>query len=435
MASLTKDGPKKWRIEYVNGQGKRRPIRFSGITPKDAKTLLNLVERLISAKAFGSGIDPHDVKILASLPDKIHQRLAKHGLVESRTPKPEPAAVHVFTLKEFLQDHIDHGRTSKGQRAAESTIMKWVGTKRFLVDLLGADKDIAAITPEDAHQFRVWLDHRRIKKTPDIPGGQPMAENAKRKHMANCKMFFGAAMRRGLVSSNPFEFQVSGTTANRSRDYFLKLSDTRKIIEAAPDAQWRLLTALWRLGGLRKMEVFNLTWGDILWTQGKFRVRSTKTEHIEGCEMRYVPIRDLLPYFEDAMQAVLSPGARSLPATKSVVTRFSGSNTNLDKPFKMIIEAAGLVPWPKLFQNMRASCETQWLKDGERADLVANWIGHSVKVQRLNYVQETEEDIESFNRRTDFLTVVKATQKATQNPPEVIRKEQKSKTKATHCSK
>lgn len=80
---------------------------------------------------------------------------------------------------------------------------------------------------------------------------------------------------------------------------------------------------------------------------------------------------------------------------------------------------------------MRASCEAQCLKDGERADLVANWIGHSVKVQRLNYVQETEEDIESFNRRTDFLTVVKATQ----NPPEVIRKEQKSKTKATHCSK
>ena len=66
------------------------------------------------------------------------------------------------------------------------------------------------------------------------------------------------------------------------------------------------------------------------------------------------------------------------------VTRFSCSNPNLDKPFRKIIEVAGLVPRPKLFQNMRARCETQWLKDGERADLVANWIGHSVTVSRFS---------------------------------------------------
>ena len=53
--------------------------------------------------------------------------------------------------------------------------------------------------------------------------------------------------------------------------------------------------------------------------------------------------------------------------------------------------------WAKLFHNLRASCETQWLKEGPRANLVANWIGHSVKVQNLNYVQHTEEDIVAFN--------------------------------------
>ena len=58
----------------------------------------------------------------------------------------------------------------------------------------------------------------------------------------------------------------------------------------APDTQWRLLIALWRLAELRKMEVFNLTWGDVLWNKGKLRVRSTKTQHIEGCELRYVVV-------------------------------------------------------------------------------------------------------------------------------------------------
>ena len=54
------------------------------------------------------------------------------------------------------------------------------------------------------------------------------------------------------------EGEVSGTEANRSRDHFVTLEDTAKLLEAAPDAQWRLLISLWRLAGLRKMEVFSL---------------------------------------------------------------------------------------------------------------------------------------------------------------------------------
>ena len=229
-----------------------------------------------------------------------------------------------------------------------------------------------------------------------------MAENAKRKHIANCRMFFNAAKRRGLIQANPFEAQVSSTAANRSRDRFVSLEETGILLNATTDAQWRLLIALWRLAGLRKMEVFSLTWGDVLWKEGKLRVRSTKTAHRDGCEMRYVPLRDVRQYLEDAFQAALPPGKRSLPADRSIISKFSSSNGNLDKPFRKIIEDAGLIPWPKLFQNLRASCETQWLKDGERADLVANWIGHSVKVQNMNYVQHTAEDVDAFNRKPVF---------------------------------
>ncbi|MCA9049640.1 MAG: site-specific integrase, partial [Planctomycetaceae bacterium] len=149
------------------------------------------------------------------------------------------------------------------------------------------------------------------------------------------------------------------------------------------------------LAGLRKMEVFNLEWPDILWEQGKILVRSTKTRHHQGCEFRYVPIRDVIPFLRAAW-------AQNGGRCKTIITRFSQSNTNLDKPMKVIIDRAGLKPWPKLFQNMRASCETQWLREGERADLVANWIGHSVKVQNMNYVQHTDDDIAAFNARAGF---------------------------------
>ncbi len=229
-----------------------------------------------------------------------------------------------------------------------------------------------------------------------------MAENAERKHIANCKVFFNAAKRRGLIENNPFEAQVSGSEANRSRDHYMTPDDTAELLKAAPDSQWRLLIALWRLAGLRKMEVFNLTWGDVKRDGGKLLVRSTKTEHHDGCDIRYVATRDVQQYLDDAFQASLTDNRRSLPADAPIITRFSSTNSNMDKPLKLIIEKAGLVPWPKLFQNMRASCETQWLKDGERADLVANWMGHSVKVQNQNYVQHTAEDIEAFNQKPAF---------------------------------
>ncbi len=400
MASLCRDGGKKYRILFMK-DGHRKQIKFSGFTQKQAVTLHNVVERLIANHEMRTAIDPEDATWLSRLSDNLYGRLARHGLVPMREPVAASPTTDAVTLKQFLQDHIAHGRTSQGKPAAESTLAKWRGTQTFLNELFPG-RDLTSITAEDAHQFRVWLDKRRIKQTTSPRNGEPMAENAKRKHIANCKMFFNAAKRRGLVDGNPFEAQVSGTQANRSRDHYVTPDETAAILEAATDPQSRLLIALWRLAGLRKMEVFNLKWGDVNWEQGKLLVRSTKTKHHEGCDVRYTPIRDVRPYLEDAFEAALSSGKRSMPANTPIVTRFSTTNNNLDKPLKLVIEKAGLVPWPKLFQNMRASCETQWLKEGERPDLVANWMGHSVKVQRQNYVQQTADDIERFNSKPAF---------------------------------
>lgn len=119
--------------------------------------------------------------------------------------------------------------------------------------------------------------------------------------------------------------------------------------------------------------------------------------HVEGCDFRFVPLRDLEPFFRNAFQAASTGRQRSAASDQAMLTRYARSNSNLDKPLRKIIIKAGLLPWPKLFQKLRSSCETQWIKEGARADLVANWIGHSVKVQRQNYLQHTEEDIHSFN--------------------------------------
>ena len=392
MASLCKEGQKRWRVQWmcIAGSGKRMQIRLSGLTRKQAASHFARIESIISTRKQGAKLDDFDAAWIGGLPDSFHDKLTKAGLMEPRVVKaPEPEEP-VVRLGGFLDEFEEDGLTAKGESASQSTRKKWRASMDYLKRHLGSDRAISTITHEDAHQFRKWLDSLRIKKTKQNPKGQPLAENSRRKHMDCAKVFFNAAKRRGLILFNPFEYQVSSTKKNRDRDFFLQRETTERIIEACPDAQWRLLLALWRYAGLRKMEVMWLTWDDVLWDQGKLRVQSPKTRHHEGKEIRYVPLRDIRKYL-DAVFAEAEEG------TIDIITRFSESNTNLDKPFNSILHRAGLVPWPKLFQNMRSSCETDWLNEGHPAHVVAAWIGHSVKVQRDSYAQITDGHFDAFN--------------------------------------
>ena len=59
----------------------------------------------------------------------------------------------------------------------------------------------------------------------------------------------------------------------------------------------------------------------------------------------------------------------------------------------VILKRAGLKSWPKLFNNLRASCETDLAKT-HPIKAVCDWIGHSVKVAHEHYLQTTESDFD-----------------------------------------
>lgn len=136
-------------------------------------------------------------------------------------------------------------------------------------------------------------------------------------------MFFNAAENRGLIDSNPFCSIVSATEPKRERDFFLTRDLTERIIAECPDAEWRLMVALWRYAGLRKMEVFGLKWGDVLWQSGRLCVHAIKTKHYRNKGIRYVPTRDVQTYLKDVFQASLEPGQTTIPADAPIITRFN----------------------------------------------------------------------------------------------------------------
>jgi len=121
-----------------------------------------------------------------------------------------------------------------------------------------------------------------------------------------------------------------------------------------------------------------------------------KTGHHEGKESRFVPIGDILPWLEKEFHDAPDGSQR-------LITRFTESNVNLAKPFEKIITAAGFTVWPKLIQNLRASCETDWLDAGIPAHVVAKWIGHSVKVQNDNYAQIDDHHFDQFNAKAKLV--------------------------------
>ncbi|MBN2023296.1 MAG: site-specific integrase, partial [Pirellulales bacterium] len=151
------------------------------------------------------------------------------------------------------------------------------------------------------------------------------------------------------------------------------------------DAQWRLLFALSRFGGLRcPSEHLGLRWRDVDWAGGRITVHSPKTEHHEGGASRQIPIfPELRPYLEEVWD-------QAEPGDEYVITRYRNDNANLRTQLERILYKAGLKPWPKLFQNLRSTRQTE-LAETYPMHVVCEWIGNSQAVAAKHYLQVTDE--------------------------------------------
>jgi hypothetical protein len=233
--------------------------------------------------------------------------------------------------------------------------------------------------------------------------------------VADAKQFFQDAVSRDLLVKNPFAALKGTVGSNRERDYFIDRVAATKVLDACPDNEWRLLFALSRFGGLRcPSEHLLLTWADVNWSENRMVVRSTKTEHHQGKGTRAIPIfPELRPYLEAAWDTA-KPGAIY------EIGRYRGANANLRTQLQRIIAKAGLAPWPKLFQNLRASRATE-LASEHPAHVAAAWLGHSTVVASKHYWQVTD---------ADFDKAVRAQSEAAQNPAQQAHAESRGDSQA-----
>jgi len=349
-------------IQFRGADGKRKTLRLGKMAGKDAAAVNVHVERLISVSFSGHSVQNDTAAWLTGIGAVLRKRLVKVGLIQAEKPRES------VTLGTFLADYV-----ASRSDAKVSTHLVFGHTRRCLTEYFGEARPIESVTPTEAEAWRGWL-----------VSDQKLAPNTVRRRTGIARQFFNAARKRGLLTDNPFNGLAAAVHENRSRAYFVTHEQTAAILDACPDLQWRLLIALARFGGVRMpSEALGIRWGDCDWERGRFTVHSPKTAHHPGGASRSVPIfPELLPLLRDAFD-------RAEPGTEYVITRYRDTTQNVGTQLRRIITKAGLKPWPKLWQNMRASRETE-LVERWPVHVVCTWLGNSPVVATKHYLQTTE---------------------------------------------
>jgi len=360
MASLSRDAGGRVTIQFVHPRDKkRRTIRAGKLSERDGPALKRKVEDLAAAVGSGLSLDADTQAWLTRIGDELRDKLAAVGLCER-----SQAAV----LGPFLDAYIA-GRTDVKIKTVKSFNL----ARRHLVSHFGADKPLRAITPADCDQFRLALGEQ----------GYALATIGRVVNWA--RQFFRHALRGKLLLENPFADVDAPAQTNRKRLFFVSPDVAAKVLEACPSQEWRLIFALCRFGGLRcPSELLPLAWAEVDWERERFLVHAPKTERHEGKAERWVPI------FPELRSHLVEAFEQATPGAVHVIAHFRQMGVCLHTQLTRIIRRAGLVPWPRLYQNLRASRETE-LAETFPIHVVAEWLGNSPKTALAHYTQVTEE--------------------------------------------
>ena len=320
---------------------------------------------------------------LGDIPDSLRERFEKLSLVEAK-------AKSRWTVSAWIADYI-----AKRPDVKEATRRKWRDVEGKLA-VFFKDDTIGDVTVQHAKAFRVYLQTT-----------VGLSENTLRRHIGICRQFFNAAIDAEIIAKNPFRGQSVSVRANESRFFYVTSEMAQKVLEACPDAEWRLIFGLARFGGLRcPSEVLRLKWVDVDFEKQRFTVHASKTEHHADSGIRVVPMfPELKPLFQEAFE-------QARDGAVYCIDRYKGQWSNVGVHMARIIKRAGLDVWPKLLQNLRSTRETELFKmTGGNVKAVCQWIGNTPAVAMTHYAQVTDADMKEAAKQSvlngaesDYLT-------------------------------
>ncbi|HWH79629.1 MAG TPA: tyrosine-type recombinase/integrase [Candidatus Binatus sp.] len=340
----------------------RHTIRLGKTSRRIAETIKAKIEAL--AVAHELGVEP-DIEVTVWIDRqagaKLRHRLARAGLC-STAPRIVDVGLKAFA-EGFLTDY----------RAGNEGTKRTLGVAfSRLVAYFGAERSMRSISLAKAEACREHLE------------AAGFAEATISTTIKKARQLWVEALKRSLVDANVWLEVRAGSQDNAERQFYVNRETVEQVLTSCKSVEWRLVIALCRYAGLRcPSEHLRLRRGDIDWGKGRFRVRG------KGNKDRTVPLfPELRPFLEAAESAA------KLNATYLIVRWREVTAGAWRQKMLRLLHAAGATPWPRLFHNLRASCETDLVAAGHPLHVVGRWLGNSEAIARRHYLQPREADFE-----------------------------------------
>ena len=314
------------------------------------------------------------------------ERELRMGIVEPDSMK----------LSELLQDYLERTRTQIEESTAQSAVYR-------VKDLIAAVGDIKAeqVTYQHCEKFQQYC----------VDRGLSLA--SVNTHIKMVKRIFSLAVKRGQLEKNPFE----GLPLMKVPQGLIRLlsnDEMRRLFNATVDnPMWLTRIILAKTAGLRRGEILNLTINDIDFEKGKVIVQpkpNTKATWrwvVKDKDRRELPLipevaqllADLQLSLPDGQPYLLLRAERyehlfELKQAGKLTDRIAKCpDNNFRRNWLVICKRAGVED--ATFQDLRATCITEWFEQGLMPHEVQKLAGHaSIETTMRYYVGIRESMIE-----------------------------------------
>jgi integrase len=365
-----KSGKPFYQTQFYLPSGKRTTIRFGNVSQKAANEMARHVDHLVASKKHGTRVNEATIAWLQSADKDLVDKLHAYGLCRMYDNP---------TIAKFAADFVERKKaTVKG-----GTLFLINQVVNHLNEFFHSEKRICDVRREDAEKMWHWL---LTKKK--------LGKNTAKRQLGRIREIFKVAVSHEVIFQNPFDQDHLKVTVGAGKKEYIPAATIKAVIEHCVTTEWKLLFAFGRFVGCRMpSEIQNLTWDDVNRESNTILLKSPKTEHHEGRSERVVPI------FPE-IDALLSQ--RWAEADEGEVHVFPSlrHHSNTATTAAKFVKAAGFAIWPKFWNSMRASCETD-LMDRYGLRRACAWIGNSPEVAMKHYALIKRSDYADDGEKSD----------------------------------
>lgn len=295
----------------------------------------------------------------------LERELAKNPSAGTRAPTLEQWGKQYLKLKPEYDD---------------KTTDVYDGALKRMYAHFGRDRRLDLVTRLGADEWRAAM------------VGEGLAENTVRKHIRTARTLYNSAITLGVVAFNPFRHIPCSPVEVDRQDAQISGDMMERVFDACPSPAWRCLFGVVYYAGLRRGESLRLEWADVLWDRNRIVVRNkpeeTRTARgIKASAKQGTKRRQREVMMEPALERLLLEQRELIDDVRVCAV----SDHNLVDIANKIIRRAGLTPWPRPFQTLRAARDTTWKERDQWPSFVVDaWMGHSDSVSRKSYLSVPE---------------------------------------------